>query len=42
LTSVVPAGFVRVEQGKNLQDVLKRLLCEEPRVRTANLNYFER
>jgi hypothetical protein len=37
-----PNCHVRAEQGKNLADVLKRLLCREPRVRTANLNFFER
>jgi hypothetical protein len=37
-----PNCYVRVEAGKKLEDVLKRLLSEEPRVRTANLNYFER
>jgi len=37
-----PNCYVRVEPGKKLEDVLKRVLTEEPKVRTANLSYFER
>jgi hypothetical protein len=37
-----PNVYVKLTPVKALQDVLKRILCEEPKVTTINLNYFER
>jgi hypothetical protein len=36
-----PSCYVRLDQGKALEEVMRRVLTEEPRVRTVNLNYFE-
>ena len=37
-----PACYVKLNRGKNLAEVLEAILSDEPRVISANLNYFER
>jgi hypothetical protein len=36
-----PNCYVKLAPGKRLEEVIQRLLTEEPRVTTVNLNYFE-
>jgi hypothetical protein len=37
-----PSCYVRLAKDKALAEVLQRLLTEEPKIRTINLNYFDR
>jgi hypothetical protein len=37
-----PNVYVKLAPGKPLEDVLKRILAEEPKATTINLNYVER
>jgi len=37
-----PTCYVMLKEGKKLEEVLKAVLSEETKVRSANLNYYER
>jgi hypothetical protein len=36
-----PSCYLQIGQGKSLEEVIRQLLCHEPKVTTINLNYFD-